>query len=80
MNNQNQDKKFVCESCSSESHGTHGTCCGVERKEVVSKTNNGEHNHGSGHSNNDGHEHNKQETAGVCSACQESGGTHTCGV
>lgn len=33
MNDQTQEKKFVCKSCGSESPGTPGTCCGAERKE-----------------------------------------------
>jgi len=33
MDNQTQEKKFVCKSCNSESSGTSGTCCGAERDE-----------------------------------------------
>lgn len=51
MNNQTQEKKFVCKSCGSESSGTPGTCCGAERKEAASnacvacQTGKGEHAH-----------------------------------
>jgi len=33
MNNQTEEKKYVCKSCGSESSGTPGTCCGGEREE-----------------------------------------------
>lgn len=33
MNNQTQEKKFVCKSCGSESSKTPGTCCGADRDE-----------------------------------------------
>lgn len=51
VNNQTQEKKFVCRSCGSESSGTSGTCCGAERKEassnvcVACQTGTGEHAH-----------------------------------
>ena len=33
MNNQTQEKKYVCKSCGSKASGTPGTCCGAEREE-----------------------------------------------
>jgi len=33
MQNKNDQKKFVCKSCGSESRGKAGTCCGAEREE-----------------------------------------------
>ena len=33
MNNQTQEKKYVCKSCDSKASGTPGTCCGAEREE-----------------------------------------------
>ncbi len=32
MNNQNDQQKFVCKSCGSESQEKTGTCCGGERE------------------------------------------------
>ncbi len=78
------EKEFTCASCSSKSKGTPGTCCGAERKDVAShvcsacQTGTGEHNHGEGHSDKDGHEHHAKEGAGVCSSCQSGAGAHTC--
>lgn len=42
------EKKYKCESCGSESTGTAGTCCGMERKAEGSKAEGMEHNHKEG--------------------------------
>jgi len=70
------NKEYKCAMCGSVSKDTPGTCCGTERKEVVS----GEHSHGEGHNDGDGHEHDKKDTSGVCLACQGGNGAHTCGA
>lgn len=64
------EKKYKCGMCGSESTGTPGTCCGGERKEVVSnvcvacETGKGEHHHGDEHK----HDHKEGEKCPVCSA------------
>ena len=79
------NKEYKCEMCGSVAKDVQGTCCGAERKEVASnvcvacKTGKGEHNHRKGHSDGDGHNHDKK-SAGVCLACQGGKGTHTCGM
>ncbi len=78
MNNQTQEKKFVCKSCGSESSGTPGTCCGGERKEVVSnvcvacQTGKGEHTH----------QEMEKKTENKCGSCgheHKADGTCNCG-
>lgn len=78
------NKEYTCAMCGSVSKDAPGMCCGAERKEVASnacvacETGKGEHNHGDGHTDGDGHDHDKKEAAGVCLACQGGNGKHTC--
>ena len=78
------NKEYKCAMCGSVSKDTPSTCCGAERKEgttnvcVACQTGNGEHDHGEGHKDGDGHDHDKKDTSGVCLACQGGNGAHTC--
>jgi len=80
------NKEYKCAMCGSVSKDTPGTCCGAERKEVASnvcvacQTGKGEHTHGEGHKDGDGHDHDKKDASGVCLACQGGKGAHTCGA